>query len=177
MLLISDYKKEEADSELSQHKGSTIVQAEMSHFQADQEHMVEKEVPVLRILMTSNFLWLYLIAITHLFYGYYMSNSFKQYGFSAGLDDRTLTTIGSAGALFNGCFKIVWATLLDYFEFKKIYAIILVIQISMLIWVHWSVNNAFTYAITICLSFMCDGSMTSMLPVVTLSVFKLTRGP
>lgn len=25
--------------------------------------------------------------------------------------------------------------------------------------------------------FMCDGSMTSMLPVVTLNIFKLTRGP
>jgi hypothetical protein len=46
----------------------------------------------------------------------------------------------------------------------------------MLIWVHWAVFHAWSYSIVICLSFMCDGSMTSMLPVVTLHVFGLMRG-
>lgn len=47
----------------------------------------------------------------------------------------------------------------------------------MLIAVHWSVYNKYTYFITICLTFMCDGSMTSMIPVVANKVFGLKRGP
>ena len=34
-------------------------------------------MPLLTILKTKKFIFLYLIAVTHLFYGYYMTNSFK----------------------------------------------------------------------------------------------------
>ena len=85
--------------------------------------------------------------------------------------------IGSFGALFNGCFKIFWATLLDYYNFKPVYTIVLCIQVTMLTVVHWAVYNAWTYAIVICFSFMCDGSITSMIPVVTNRVFGVLRGP
>lgn len=47
----------------------------------------------------------------------------------------------------------------------------------MLVAVHWAVNNSYTYFIVICLSFMCDGSITSMIPVVTNHVFGTLRGP
>jgi len=118
-----------------------------------------------------------MLAVCHLFYGYFMSNSFKQFGFIGGLDDRTLTNIGSFGALFNGCFKVFWASSLDYFNFKPVYAIIITIQITLLVVIHWAVYHAWSYFIVICLSFMCDGSMTSMLPVVTLNIFGILRGP
>jgi hypothetical protein len=75
--------------------------------------------------MTRKFIFLYLLAVFHLFYGYYMSNSYKQFGFTGGIDDKTLSLIGSFGALFNGCFKIFWAMLLDYFPFKPIYGVVL----------------------------------------------------
>ena len=42
---------------------------------------------------------------------------------------------------------------------------------------HWAVYNGGTYFIVICLSFMCDGSMTSMIPVVTNNIYGLKRGP
>ena len=54
-----------------------------------------------------------------------MSNSFKQFGFKGGLDDKTLSMIGSFAALFAGCLKIFWATLLDFYPFKKVYSVIL----------------------------------------------------
>lgn len=78
-----------------------------------------------QILKTGKFGWLYLLVVCHMVYGYYMSNQFKQYGFTGGIDDKTLTLIGSSGALFNGCFKIFWASLLDYYNFKQVYSIVL----------------------------------------------------
>lgn len=133
-------------------------------------------MPIIEIVKTNKFGFLYLLAVCHLFYGYYINNSYKTFGYVGGIDDRTLTTIGSFAALFNGCFKIFWASLLDYYPFKPIYGIIVFIQLSMLIWVHWAVYSSWQYFIVICLSFMCDGSITSMLPAVTLSVFGLIRG-
>ena len=141
------------------------------------EKEVEENIPLLHVIKTWKFGLLYCLVVSHMFYGYYMSNEFKQYGFTGGLDDKTLTLIGSFGALFNGCFKIVWATLLDYYNFKPIYTIILCITISGLIAVHWAVYNSITYFIVVCLAFMCDGSMTSMIPVVTNRVFGVKRGP
>ena len=70
----------------------------------------------------------------------------------------------------------MWATLLDYYNFKRVYTVVLCIQISCLIAVHWAVYEAFPYACVICLSFMCDGSMTSMIPVVTNRIWGVNRG-
>ena len=131
------------------------------------EKRAEETIPLPSLLMTGKFLWLYVLVVSHMFYGYYMTNQFKQYGFTGGIDDKTLSTIGSAGALFNGCFKIVWASLLDYFNFKPLYSMILVVQLTCLTAVHWAHHHAGSYALVVCLSFMCDGSMTSMIPVVT----------
>ena len=88
-----------------------------------------------------------------------------------------MTLIGSFGALFNGCFKIVWATLLDYYNFKPVYSVVLCIYVVSLTTIHWAVYQSWSYAIVICLCFMCDGSMTSMIPVVTNRVFGVKRGP
>ena len=88
---------------------------------------MERHLPIIEIVKTKKFILLYWLAVCHLFYGYYMTNSYKQFGYIGGIDDRTLTRIGSFGALFNGCFKIFWASLLDYYPFKPVYAIIFVI--------------------------------------------------
>ena len=141
------------------------------------ETEAEENLPLTTILWSGTFLWMYLLVVCHMYYGYYISNEYKQYGFTAGIDDRSLSLIGSCAALFNGCFKIFWASLLDCFNFKPVYTIVLVIAISMQIAIHWTVNNTYLYFVTICLAFMCDGSMTSMLPVVTNRVFGLKRGP
>ena len=87
----------------------------------------EANLPLKEILKTGKFVGLYCLVVCHMFSGYYISNQFKQYGFMGGIDDKTLTIIGSSGALFNGCFKVFWATLLDYFNFKPIYGMILFI--------------------------------------------------
>ena len=140
------------------------------------ENDAEENLPLWTLIKTYKFSALYALVVCHMFYGYYMSNQFKQYGFTGGIDDKTLTMIGSCGALFNGCFKVFWASLLDCYNFKPIYSIVLTIQITCLVAVHWAVNNSYTYFIVICLSFMCDGSMTSMIPVVANVVWGTKRG-
>ena len=141
------------------------------------EIVAEESLPVSSLIMTGKFLWLYLLVVSHMFYCYYIANQYKQYGFTGGLDDKTLTTIGAAGALFNGCFKVMWSTLLDYYNFKPVFSVILCIVMICLGTIHWAVTNKNAYAIVICLSLMCEGAMASMLPVATKQVFGFKRGP
>ena len=138
----------------------------------EEELQAEREAPILKIITSSKFLILFLIASTHKCPGYYVGNSFKQIGFQGGLPDSTLTVIGSFGALFNGVSKIILATSLDYFKFKPVYCTILSAVIISLIVIQFSVHNAYAFGLCVWINYLGDGSMTSMLPVVTINIFK-----
>ena len=88
-----------------------------------------------------------------------------------------LTTIGSVGSLINGVSRIFWSTLLDHFAFNSVYRTLLVIQILMIATVEWSLNFTWLFAINICISMMCEGAITSILPTETLKHFGKDRGP
>ena len=92
-------------------------------------------------------------------------------------DDQLLTAIGSIGSLINGVARIFWSTMLDYYSFNSVYRSLLVIQILMIATVKWSLNmHWFLYAINICISMMCEGAITSILPTETMKHFGKTRG-
>ena len=129
-----------------------------------------------KILATRKFVGLYALAAFHLFAGYYFNNSYKQIGLNGGLPDSTLTYIGSMGSLMNGVCKLVLAAFLDFMRFKPIYLVIVSIQIIDLIVIPFSVTRAPMFGLCVIINFMCDGSMTSMLPAVTLDLFGVTRG-
>ena len=80
------------------------------------------------------------------------------------------------GALFNGACKIVLASSLDYIPFKPVYTGILIAIFASLILIHFSKSSPVMFGACIWVNFMGDGSMTSMLPVVTISVFGIKRG-
>jgi len=97
-------------------------------------------------------------------------------GYAGGLKDSTLTMIGSFGALFNGCCKIIFASALDYFPFKRVYAVISTCMITSLVMLHYTQSSPLGFGACILTALMCDGSITSMLPAVTLGVFGFKRG-
>jgi hypothetical protein len=142
----------------------------------EEEQKAEKDTPILEIIASPKFYMLFIIASTHKSQGYYVGNSFKQIGFLGGLSDSTLTIIGSFGALFNGASKIILASLLDYTAFKPIYVCILSLMILSLVLMMLTTSNAILYGACVWINFLGDGSMTSMLPVVTYNIWGRTRG-
>ena len=109
---------------------------------------------------------IYTLAVCHLFYGYFYTNVFKDYGKDYINDDEFLTLVGAVSSLFNGFFKFFWATLLDYYPFKKIYGVLIWIEISCIVLINYAVYNKWAFMIVSCLTYMCDGSATSMLPAL-----------
>ena len=57
-----------------------------------------------------------------MFYGCYIASVYKSMAISVPEeDDQILTMAGSFGSACNGLSRIMWASLQDKFEFKKIY--------------------------------------------------------
>jgi len=102
------------------------------------EKIAEENAKLTDVIMTRTFIVLYIIVVCHMFFSYYISNSYKQYGFEGGLSDATLTWIGSTASLFTGFSKVIWASLLDRFSFKPLYFIILFIHAVIFVWIHWA---------------------------------------
>ena len=86
-----------------------------------------RKAPILKILASREFFQVYFLSLSQIFFGYYVINSFKSYGAAFIEDDKFLTLIGSVGALCNGVFRIFWSSLLDYFPFRRVNFILLVI--------------------------------------------------
>lgn len=87
------------------------------------ESWAEKNIKLIDMIKSHEFLYLYLIFMCFVFYGHYILNVFKIYGFETIHDDHLLTFVGSFGALFNGVCRIFWSTLLDYKSFKTVFGI------------------------------------------------------
>lgn len=118
-----------------------------------------------------------MLAVCHLFYGYFFTNIYKEYGKDYINDDQFLTMVGAISSLFNGFFKFLWASLLDYYPFRKIYGGLICLEILLIVLVNYAVYNKWAFMVVSCLTYMCDGSLTSMLPALTVQQFGIERGP
>lgn len=65
-----------------------------------------------------------LILYTAIFYSYYVLAVFKNI---STVSDQKLTYVASLGAIFNGCSRIIWATIMDKFGFRNTYLAVLII--------------------------------------------------
>jgi OFA family oxalate/formate antiporter-like MFS transporter len=69
------------------------------------------------------------VIIFSVMYGMFMANCYKLYGLSMGMDDKSLTIIGSIGSAFNGCSRAFWATLMDKIGYKKTYFFLIILNL------------------------------------------------
>ena len=60
-----------------------------------------------------------------------MANNYKIYGLLQIADDTFLTIVGSVGSVTNGCCRVFWGIMMDRFGFKKVFFIILAIQVTI----------------------------------------------
>ena len=63
-----------------------------------------------------------------LFYGVFLVNSFKTFARS-NMSDGYLTLVGGIGGAMNGVSRFIWALMLDFFGFPKVYGLLLIIQV------------------------------------------------
>lgn len=109
------------------------------------------------------------------FYGTFMASVYKAVNID-NLRDGTLTTAGALGAVCNGASRVFWATLQDKHGFKRVYFVLLVLQLAVSLLIYPLRAEAPAYVLLVALSFSCCGGHFSMFPTVAVKVFGVQNG-
>lgn len=129
-----------------------------------------------RVLFTFEFWQIYLISCFEVFYGYFMMISYKSYGMWEIHDDNFLASAGAFGLLSNGILRLIWPSLMEKYTFKYVNSFLLLVQISLIIALPYALRVKYWFFIVICLSFICEGGISSMLPTYSLKKFGNRKG-
>ena len=134
-------------------------------------------------LLSTNTLLLWLMICFSASYGMFMAHVYKYFGVIHINDDFFLTMVGSFGAVMNGGSRSIWSTFQDKYSFKRIFGILLIIQItlsgSLVSIASIGEGNSLgkpLYMIWICASFFCLGGHFSMFPTVTSRLYGVVTG-
>jgi nitrate/nitrite transporter NarK len=92
------------------------------------------------------------------------------------LSDKVLTIAGAMGSVCNGCSRILWAAFQDKYGFKKVYVVLLILQLALSLTIFQVKENEYLYVIWISLSFLCEGGHFSMFPPVVCKIFGIENG-
>lgn len=110
-----------------------------------------------------------------IFYSLYVASAYK-YIAASHLDDYVLTVAGAIGSVFNGCSRILWASLQDKFGFRPVYAVVMSIQLVTCSVIYFTTSSPALYTTLVAASFLVEGSHFSMFPTVTVKLFGIKSG-
>ena len=103
--------------------------------------------------------------------GYFMAANFKSYGISKIPCDKFLTLVGSLSSVGNGGGRLFWGVLSDKLPFKKIYLIVLIIQIIESATIRFISDYKEAYLIWVFIALLCEGSHFVIFPPLCFKVF------
>lgn len=103
--------------------------------------------------------------------GYFMAANFKGYGITKISDDRFLTLVGSISSLCNGGARFMWGLITDRFPFKKIYMVILIIQMIEIATLRFISEYSIAYLLWVSVALLCEGGHFVIFPPLCLHVF------
>ena len=105
-----------------------------------------------------------------LFFCVYNSSVYKNNA-SGLISDHLLSVAGALGAMCNGLSSFGWGTVIDKLGFKRIYAIIMLIEICVAFSIYFSRSHQYLYILLVCCSFLCQGGHFSCFPSISVKVF------
>lgn len=124
LILITNYHSKESSKINSSETESLLTETE--------EEIAERELPIKKIICSPKFATLFVLGVSHLFYGYFYSNEYKNYGKDYINDDAFLTNVGAIASLFNGFFKFAWSYALDFYPFRRVYGGLIILEIFLI---------------------------------------------
>lgn len=117
------------------------------------------------------------MTVCQIFYFVFFFEGFKEYGQNFIKDDEYLSFIGATAMVVNGCSKLLGGLLLDYFDFISVYKVVMVALVAQIASINYMVQTSERYMISNITMFAAEGVFIAMLPVLTLKIFGLKRGP
>ncbi|CAK69197.1 unnamed protein product (macronuclear) [Paramecium tetraurelia] len=123
------------------------------------------------------FWFLIVMVLCSVIFGLLMANCYKVFGQTLGIDDSSLTVLGSVQSVCNGGSRFLWAVLFDKYGFKKLFLVISVINLICSATIGYINNSYAGYFIILCLTMFCEGGLLSCYPAVSAKVFGHKVGP
>ena len=107
-----------------------------------------------------------------------LSSVWKTVGLHVGgIDDYTLTLIGSLGSVANGLSRVVWGPVQDATCFTFVYKTVLITEVLVCVSLYYAVKvSSFLYMIVVLLGFTCLGAHFVMFPGVIVKMFGMNAG-
>lgn len=93
--------------------------------------LINKDLSFKEALFSMKAMHLYAMIMCGASFPYYIAANFKSYGSIGIPDDQFMTIVGAIGSSFNGFSRLFWAYLFDIFGFKKVYFILLCLEIPV----------------------------------------------
>jgi hypothetical protein len=120
---------------------------------------------LLPLMMTRQFISLYVMNFFSIFLGLFIANEYKLFWQNAKNppEDQFTSSVGSIGSVFNGM-RFIWSALLDHFEYKTVYGILLVLEISLGVTYPLIIDEKWLVGIWICLGYWCLGGHFTLVP-------------
>lgn len=110
-----------------------------------------------------------------LFFGLFVAQAFKNCATDF-LVDSQLAIAANVGLFCNGSFRFVWAALFDYYGFKKVYTVVMILQLVASSTIYVARANHILYTIIVGLSFVCYGCHYSLFPATCAKIFGTKSG-
>ena len=115
-------------------------------------------------------------------FGTFFSYSYKIYGENQEphppISDNTLTWAASIGSgVINGLSRVVLGALVDKVGFKKLFIILMVIQLINSVGCYWAAFVPSLYFMCVMLNYLCLGGLFAIFPVAVTNVYGLAAGP
>ena len=104
--------------------------------------------------------------------GVFAISNFKAFALALNenANDHTLAVIGSIGSMFNAI-RFFWSWATDYYNYKLVYGILLILQIVFNCTLKFIANNEILFGLWISVLLFCEGGHFTLVPNVLKKLF------
>ena len=123
------------------------------------------------MILSQPFIIIYIMNFMSICSGFFAVNNFKFYGIKKGLtDENYLAWLGSIAAVCNSI-RFIWSFATDYFSYKVVYGVLLLMQIGLDFSIPYISENASLYFLWVCLLLLCEGGHFTLVPNVLKKIY------
>ena len=130
----------------------------------------ETESSIVDMMMSRQFVSIYVMAAFSFFLGTFTVSNYKAFGEVNNLGENFLTTIGSIGAFF-ATIRFIWSGLLDTYSYRKVYGALLCVQIVSGICIVLFSHIKWVYAFFYSMILFCEGGHFTLVPNILKQIF------
>lgn len=137
----------------------------------DNLKVTKSEASIVGIVFSKAFILIYIMNFMSISTGFFAVNNFKTYGIKNGLTNEDyLAWLGSIASVFSSV-RFVWSYATDYYSYKVVYAVLLIMQIVLDFTTPLVAENSVLYFVWITVILFCEGAHFVLVPNVLKKIY------